>query len=120
RRLDRVKPSAVVPEDLAPLLIAERQTQELLDRLGESAVRVRVVAGDDEILRAELVDRVYRRLFVDVQRDVALTLEIFARRHRQLHLAARTELLPVVVQAPQPPVQPSGRAFEKCAAQLRM
>src|SRR5262249_59497780 len=46
--------------------------------------------------------------------------EIVARRHRQLVLAAGADLFPLTVQPPQPPVEPSGGAFEECTAQPGM
>src|SRR5207245_7109200 len=45
---------------------------------------------------------------------------VFAGQHRQLMLAAGAELLPLVIEPPQPPVEPSGRAFEEGAAQPRV
>src|SRR5881409_57219 len=120
RRVDVVEPRAIAPEDLAAYLVAERQPEELLHCLRERAVRVRVVGRDDEIVGAHLVDDVDRRLLVDVERDVALTLEILARQHRKLMLAPRPELLPLVVEPPEPPVEPAGRALEERAAQPGM
>src|SRR3989441_11578714 len=46
-----------------------------------------------------------------------ISLEVFARQHRQLMLAAGPELLPLVIEPPQPPAEPSGGAFEEGAAQ---
>src|SRR3989442_252954 len=70
---------------------------------------MRIVGRDDEVVGAHLVHDVDRRLLVHVERDVALTLEVFARQHRELVLAARAELLPLVVEPPEPPVeQPAG------------
>src|SRR5207244_4065108 len=60
RGFDAVEPRAIVPQDLAPLLVAERQAEELLDRLGERAVGVRIVARYDKISRAHLVDDIDR------------------------------------------------------------
>src|SRR4030095_6839510 len=61
-----------------------------------------------------------RRLLVHIERDVALTLEVFAGWHRQLMLAAGAELLPLVIEPPQPPVEPASSPFEKSAAQPRV
>src|SRR5437879_9503150 len=109
RRVDVVEPRAIGPQNLAAHLVTERQPEELLHRLGKRAVGVRVVGRDDEIVGAHLVDDVDRRLLVDVERDVALTLEILARQELELMLAARAELLPLVVEPPEPPVKPAGR-----------
>src|SRR5262249_28739132 len=117
---DAIQARAVVPQYLAPLLVLQRQAEELLYRLGECAVGVRVIARHNEIFRAHLVDDVDGRLFVDIERDVALALEIFARGHRQLELAARPELLPLVVEPPQPPVHPARRPLEERAPHPRM
>src|SRR6266850_3888816 len=105
RRLDVVEARTVFPEDLAARLVTQRQPQKLLHRLGERAVGVRIVGRDDEVVGAHLVDDVDRRRLVHVERDVALTLEVLARRHRELVLAAGAELVPLIVEAPQPPVE---------------
>src|SRR5262245_4070121 len=117
---DAVEARAVVPQYFSPLVVVQLQAEELLDRLGERAVGVRIVARHHEVLGAHLLDDVHRRLLVHVERDVALALEVLARRHLQLVLAAGPELLPLVVEPPQPPVQPPGRPFEERAAQLRV
>src|SRR5438093_1547525 len=117
RRVDVVETRAVVPEDLAADLIAERQSEKLLHRLGKRAVGMRIVGRDHEEVGAHLVDDVDRRLLVHVERDVALAIAQFAGKHRQLMLAARAELLPLVIEPPQPPVEPSGGAFEESAAE---
>src|SRR5262245_54495945 len=114
---DLVEPRAIVPEDLPAHLDAERQPEELVHRLGKRAVGVRIVRRHHEVVGAHLVDDVDRRPLVDVERDVALALPVLARRHRELTLAARAELLPLVVQPPQPPVEPSRRALEERAAE---
>src|SRR5262249_25486195 len=118
RRWDAVEPGAIVPQDLAVLFAGELEPEELLDRLWESAVGMRVVARHDEIVRADLVYGLDRGFLVDIESDVALPLEIFARRHRQLPLAARAEFLPLVVEPPQPPMQPTSRSFEKSRTNL--
>src|SRR5688572_28756331 len=64
RLRDGIEPRAVVPQDLAALLVVERQPEELRRRLGERAVGVRVVTRDDEVVRAHLVDDLHSRLFV--------------------------------------------------------
>src|SRR3989475_7781797 len=117
RRLDVVEARAIVPEDLAANLVAERQPEELLHRLGERAVGMGIVGRDHEVAGSHLVDDIDRRLFVHIEGDVALALEVFARQHRQLMLAAGPELLPLVIEPPQPPAEPSGGAFEEGAAQ---
>src|SRR4051812_6711851 len=81
---------------------------------------MRIVTRYDEILRTHFVDRLDSGLLVDVERDIALPLEVLARRHAQFVFAAGTIFLPLIIEAPQPPVQPSRGAFEKCAAQLRV
>src|SRR5262249_15848016 len=52
--------------------------------------------------------------------DVALALEVLARQHLELVLAARPELLPLVVEPPEPPGEPARGAFEEGAAQPRV
>ena len=42
RRLDRVEPRAILPQDLAPGVVAQRQGEELLHRFGEGAVGARI------------------------------------------------------------------------------
>src|SRR6201987_3906607 len=120
RRRDSVQPSAIIPQDFLALFGSERQPEELLPRLREGSVRMRVVARHDEIFRPQVIDRVHRRLLVDIERDVALPPEVLAWQHRQRAFATRAELLPLVVKPPQPPRQPAGSAFEKGGAQLRM
>src|SRR5258705_3989428 len=120
RRFDVVEARAVVPEDLAADLIAERQAEKLLHRLGKRAVGMRIVGRDHEKVGAHFIDDVDRRLLVDIERDVALALEVLAGQHRQLMLAARAELLPLVIEPPEPPVEPSGGAFEEGAAEPRV
>src|SRR5437773_9801417 len=120
RRVDVVEPRAIAPENLAAHIVAERQSEELLHRLGERPDRVRIVGRDDEIVAAHLVDDVDRRLLVHAERDVALALEALAREQRELMLAARAELLPLVVEPPEPPGEPARGAFEKRAAQPGM
>src|SRR5215467_5594847 len=78
---------------------------------------MRVVGRHDEIVRPELLDDIDRGLLVGVERQIALPFEIFARWQRQLMLAARAELFPLIVEPPEPPVEPAGSAFEKGAAQ---
>jgi len=70
RGFDRVETGAIVPQDLAPLLVAERQAEKLLDRLGKGAVGMRVVGRNDKVFRSELVDDADGRLLVDVERDI--------------------------------------------------
>src|SRR5580692_7034422 len=120
RGFDRVEPGAIVPQDLAPGLAAQWQAEELLDRLREGAVGVRIVRRHHEIFGADLVDDIYRRLLVDIERDVALALEVLARQHRQLTLAAGSEFLPLIVEPPQPPVEPPRRSFEERGPQFGM
>src|SRR6266508_2274953 len=111
-----VEARAIVPEDLAADLTAERQSEKLLHRLGKRAVGMRIVGRDHEEVGSHPVDDVDRRLLVHIERDVALALEVFAGQHRQLMLAAGAELLPLVIDPPQPPVEPSGGTLEKGAA----
>src|SRR5436190_3095479 len=119
-RGDVVEARAVLPQDLAADLRTERQAEEFVHRVGKRAVGMRIVGRDDEVVGAHLVHDVDRRLLVHVERDVALTLEVFARQHRELVLAARAELLPLVVEPPEPPVEPAGGALEEGAAQPGM
>ena len=92
----------------------------MLDRLGKCAVAVRIVTRHDKVFRAHFFNDVDSRFFVGIERDVTLALEVLARRHRQLMLAAGPELLPLVVKPPQPPVDPAGRPFKERTAQLRV
>src|SRR5215471_10151024 len=112
-----VEPGAVVPQDLAPGRVIERQGEKFFHGLGKGPVRMRVIGRYDEIVRPELLDDIDRGLLVGVERQIALPFEIFARWQRQLMLAARAELFPLVVEPPEPPVEPAGSAFEKGAAQ---
>src|SRR6185295_19908513 len=78
RRVDVVEACAIVPEDLAANVMAERQSEKLLHRLGKRAVGMRIVGRDHEEVGAHLVDDVDRRLLVHIEGDVALALEVFA------------------------------------------
>jgi len=53
-----------------------------------------VVARHYKIFRTQLIDDIYSRLLVDVERDIALALEVFARHRRNLPLATGPEFLP--------------------------
>jgi len=92
--LDRIEAGAVVPQDLTALLVRQRQTEKLFDCLREGAVRMWVVARHYKIFRTQLIDDIYSRLLVDVERDIALALEVFARHRRNLPLATGPEFLP--------------------------
>src|SRR5260370_33223876 len=119
RRLDLVQARAILPQDLAALIVAQRQAEELLERLGECAVGMWIVSRADKVFRSDLPDHFDRRLLVDIKSDVTLALEVLARHHRKLLLASRADLFPMVVKAPGPPADPSPSAFEESAGQLR-
>src|SRR5262249_60841883 len=53
-------------------------------------------------------------------RYVATALQILTRQQPELVLEARADRLPLVVQPPEPPVEPSGCTLEERAAQARM
>src|ERR1700736_5775233 len=79
-----------------------------------------IVSRANKVFRADFLDHFDRRLLVDIKRYVTLALEVLAWQHRKLLLASGAELFPMVVEAPEPPAEPSRSALEECAAQLRM
>src|SRR3954447_1748368 len=74
-----VQRGAVVPEDLALVLVRDRQPQECLAGLGEARVDVRVVRRVDDVVAAHVVHDALHRLLVGVHGDVALPFEVLAR-----------------------------------------
>src|SRR6267143_2139075 len=113
-----VQPRAVVPQDLRFRLIAHALApDELLDGGREEAVGVRVIGGHDDVVVADRVHHMPQDLLVGVRRDVALPEELLARECGYLHLRAGAELLPGLVEAPEPPGEPAARALEEGAAQ---
>ena len=91
-----------------------------MHRFWEGAVGMRVVGRHDKVFGPDLVDDIDSRFLADVERDIALAPEVFARQHRDLALAARSELLPLIVEPPEPPIEPPRRPFEEGAAQSRV
>ena len=71
-----------------------------------------------QIFRTQLVDDIDGRFLVDVECDIALALEVLTRHHRELVVTAGSELFPLIVGPPQPPIEPASRSFEKCAVQF--
>src|SRR5947209_4444204 len=111
---------AVVPEDLALALVGDRQPEERLDRPGEFRVAVWEVRREDDPIVTDGIDDVLDRLLVALDRDEALPLEVFARRHRQLARVDVTQPLPVLVHAPEQERHPAAVALEEGHAQPRM
>src|SRR5512146_2006246 len=79
-----------------------------------------IVRRNDAVIGPNPLYGLDRRLFVNIEREAALALEIFAGQHRELLLTFRTPLLPLAVKAPQPPREPPSRALKKGAAQFRV
>src|SRR5204862_6521299 len=86
----------------------------------EEPVGMRVVGRDDDAVVADGLDHLAQWLLVGIGRDEALAEEVLARQLRDLHLAARAELLPRFVESPEIPRQPAAGALEKRAAQVLM
>src|SRR5438105_1392047 len=89
---DLVEARAVVPQDLALLLVGERQLQERVHRLGVARVPMRVVRRKDELIAAELLDREPRWILIGLYGNPALPLEVLTRRlvevrHKDVTLA---------------------------------
>src|SRR5262250_2300389 len=68
-RREAVEARAVVPEDLSTHLVPERQPEELLHRLGKSAVGVGIVGGHHEVVGPHLLHDIDRRFLVRVECD---------------------------------------------------
>src|SRR6266850_1528447 len=115
---DVVEPRAVVPEDLGLRLVAHAlERDELVHGLREQPVGVRVVGRDDDVVVADRLHHLPQHLLVGVGGHVALAIEVFAGKSGDLHLGARAELLPRLVEPPEPPRQPAARTFEERAAE---
>ena len=67
RCLDRVEARAIVPKNLATRLVAERQTEELLHRLGKGAVGMGVVARYDKVFGPQFADDIDGWLLIDIK-----------------------------------------------------
>src|SRR5581483_1765586 len=83
RRSDRdahaIQRRAVVPEDLALVLVGDRKLQERIDRVRIAGIHVGIVGRVDDVVATHVVDDALDGLFVRIHRDVALPLEILAR-----------------------------------------
>ena len=111
RRRSRIQPCAVVPQNFSALFVIQRQAKELMHGIRECAIGMRVVGGHHKIIRAQFFHHIDCGFFIGIQRDVTLPLEVFAGRHAQLKLTAGAVFLPLVIQTPQPPVDPPCGAF---------
>lgn len=107
----RIQPCAVVPQNFSPLRVIQWQSQKLMHGVGERAIGMRVIRRHYKIFRAHFLHHIHRRFFIGIERDIALPLEVPAGRHAQLHLTAGAVFLPLVIQTPQPPVDPPCGAF---------
>src|SRR5262245_40004614 len=120
--LEAVEPHRIVPQDLPLLDLGEPlDLQELLDRVRELAVGVRIVAAERDAALAERLDDVHGVALVDLGRDVALAPEVLARLHAQIRSVERAEVaLEVLVHALEPPGRPAGTRLEEHDPQPRM
>src|SRR3989475_241179 len=111
---------AVAPEDLAFAVVGDRQPEERLDGARELRVAVREVGGEDDPIVTDRVDDVLHRLFVAFDGHEALSLEVLARRHRQLRRVDVTLPLPVLVHPPEKERHPAAIPLEKRDTQTRV
>src|SRR5579883_311303 len=117
----RVQVRAIVPEDLALVLVADRQREEGVGRMGEFGVDVRIVGRvDDVVAAAQEVDGVADGVLFRVDGHIALPAEVVARPHGQLRRPDVAEHLGMLVEPPQQPRQPAGVAFQEGDPEPRM
>src|SRR5262249_44302620 len=114
RPVQVVEPRAVVPQDLRLRLVRHAlERDELLDRVWEQPVRVRIVGRDDDRVVADRLHDLAQHLLVRVGRHVALTVEVLAGQRADLHLGSGAELLPRFIESPEPPRKPPAGALEE-------
>src|SRR5215467_14626692 len=107
-----VEAAGVVPEDLSLALVADRQFEEAVHRVGILRVAVRVVGRRHEVVIAERRDDMSHGLLVTLERAEPLPAEVFGRQHREMpHVAVRLPPLVVLVHPGQPERQPSALAL---------
>src|SRR5438552_16904166 len=117
-----VKARRVVPKQL---LLRRRlealPSEDVVDRLGELAFRVRVVRGVHQDIVAEKSgdggEHVLPLLMLDAAEEAAAG-QVFARLH--LELGGRADIGVLLVHAAAPERQPAKAAFERAKAQARI
>src|SRR5881409_3299403 len=111
-RSESVEPRPVIPEDPARGGLGQREPEEPLGRPRILGVAVRVVGGEDYVVR-ERLRRVDAGLLVALDRDPALALEVLARRAREVRRLDGATPLDVLVHPPEEPGRPAAVALEE-------
>src|SRR5262249_33315428 len=79
-----VEAAGIVPEDLPLALVADRQLEEAVHRVGILRVPVRVISRRHEVVIAKRLDDVGHRLLVALERAEPLPAEVCGRQHREV------------------------------------
>src|SRR5262245_5335499 len=109
-----VEAAGIVPEDLPLALVADRQLEKTIHRVGILRVAVRIVGRGPEVVIAERRHDVGHGLFVALERAESLPAEVFGRQHREVpHVAVRLPPLVVLVHPGQPERQPPALPLEE-------
>ena len=66
-------------------------------------IAVRIIGGEDEMVTAHFFYRMARRRLIGLDRDKALALEIFTRRHLEIRHEDIALALVAFIQAPEQP-----------------
>src|SRR2546422_9506628 len=111
-RSESVEPRPVIPEDPARGGLGQREPEELLGRPRILGVAVRVVGGEDDVVR-ERLRRVAAGLLVALDRRPARALEVLARRAREVRRLDGATPLDVLVHPPEEPGRPAAVALEE-------
>src|SRR5262245_57825283 len=72
----RIVGHAVVPQDLALVILGQWQSEEMIDGFGIARIYVRIVRRKDQIVVADLLDDIVGDHFVGLDGHTALTFEI--------------------------------------------
>src|SRR5439155_872983 len=114
---ESVKARRVVPEDRALHIVGQRELEKARDGARILAIRMWEVGGEHDVERAHQLDDARDRIFIALDRDEALALEVPARLHRQLARVDVAEPLVVLVHPPKEERRPARIAFEERHAQ---
>src|SRR5215831_3763420 len=109
-----VEAAGIVPEDLPLALVADRQLEKAVHRVGILRVAVRVIGRRHEVVIAERRHDVGHGLLVALERAEPLPAEVCGRQHREVpHVAVGLPPLVVLVHPVQPERQPPALALEE-------
>src|SRR5256885_6957611 len=102
--LQRVEALGAARQDLALRLRRQlRPIRDQLRRAGEEAVRMRIVGGPQDLVRADVVREDTQAAFDRLEGDPAVALEELARAHGEIRVVEA-----LVVEVPVHAVEPGG------------